>query len=66
MAQTSIHQIKNSTISTEEENLRAIHSDYYISEDIFAEEKEKLFFKSWQYVCHASELEEPGSYVATD
>ncbi len=49
-----------------EENLRAIHSDYYTSEAIFAEEKEKLFFKSWQYACHASELEKPGNYVATD
>ena len=48
------------------ENLRAIHAEYYTSEEIFAEEKEKLFYKSWQYACHASALAEPGSYVALD
>ena len=48
------------------ENLRAIDATYYTSENIFAEEKEKLFFKSWQYVCHTSELRESGSFVATD
>ena len=52
--------------STEpQESLRAIHADYYTSEAVFAEEKEKLFYKSWQYVCHVSELSEPGDYVAT-
>jgi len=47
------------------ENLRAIHADYYTSEEIFCEEKQKLFFRSWQYACHVSELTEPGNYVAT-
>ena len=66
MVQASFDQTETDTKSAVEENLRAIHSDYYTSEDIFAEEKEKLFFKSWQYVCHVSELVEPGSFVATD
>ncbi len=48
------------------DNLRAIHADYYTSDAIFAEEKEKLFYKSWQYACHVSELKDPGDYVATD
>ncbi len=48
-----------------EENLRALHADYYVSEAIFAEEKEKIFFKAWQYACHAGELAEPGAFVAT-
>ena len=47
------------------EDLRALHADYYTSEAIFAEEKEKLFFKSWQYACHVSELADPGNYVST-
>lgn len=50
--------------NAQEENLRALHAEYYVSEDIFEQEKENLFFKAWQYACHASELEEPGSYVA--
>jgi len=32
-----------------DESLRALDAKYYSSEDIFAEEKEKLFFKAWQY-----------------
>ena len=55
----------NQTPYSSGENLRAIHADYYTSEDIFAEEKEKLFYRSWQYACHVSELNEPGDYVAT-
>lgn len=47
------------------ENLRALHAEYYVSEEVFAEEKEKLFYRSWQYACHVSELAEPGAYVAT-
>ena len=54
------------TKTRDSENLRAIEARYYTSEEVFAEEKEKLFFKSWQYACHVSELAEPGSYVATD
>ena len=34
------------------ENLRALAAEYYVSEKIFEEELEKLFFKSWQYACH--------------
>ena len=48
------------------EALRALHAEYYVSEDVFAEERERLFFKSWQYACHISELDQPGDYVTTD
>ncbi len=48
----------------QQERRRALHADYYSNEDIFAQEKEKLFFKAWQYACHASELAEPGAFVA--
>ena len=49
-----------------EENLRALDARFYIDEGIFAEERERLFFKTWQYACHTSEIEECGSYVAFD
>ncbi|MEM8796133.1 MAG: aromatic ring-hydroxylating dioxygenase subunit alpha [Pseudomonadota bacterium] len=58
---------QNPTSSTSSaENLRALGADYYVSDEVFAEEKEKLFFKSWQYVCHISQLQEPGSYVTAN
>ncbi len=36
----------------------------YHSEEFHALEKERLFLPSWQVVCHASELESTGDYVA--
>lgn len=48
------------------DRLKALPARYYVDEDILAREKEQLFFKSWQYVCHVSELESPGAYVTTD
>ena len=48
-----------------DENLRALAADYYISPEVFADEREKLFFLCWQNACHISELAEPGDYVAT-
>ena len=56
---------KHTDIGHSAENLRALHASYYADETIFSEEKEKLFFKSWQYAGHINELSEPGSYVAT-
>lgn len=56
---------KDATSEAPGEELRALHANYYVSEEIFTEEKEKLFFKAWQYACHISELAEPGDYVAT-
>ncbi len=36
---------------------------YYTARDIFEREKEAIFFRSWQYVGHAEELSEVGSYI---
>ncbi len=48
------------------EALKALPARYYVDDDVLTQEKEKLFFKSWQYACHISELSEPGDYVATE
>ena len=48
------------------DQLRALASRYYTDESILAREKENIFFKSWQYACHTSELDDPGAYVTTD
>ena len=44
------------------------HSDtlprtYYWDPDIFAREKEEIFFKTWQFVGYVSELRSPGDFV---
>ena len=41
---------------------RTLAAMYYTSDDILAEEKKHLFFKSWLYACHADELDKPGAY----
>lgn len=41
---------------------RTLAAKYYISDDILAAEKKRLFFKNWLFACHASELDEVGAY----
>eukprot|EP01036_Dinobryon_divergens_P006873 gene6873-9134_t len=36
---------------------------YYTDPAIYEREKEAIFFKSWNYACHVSQVAEPGSYV---
>ena len=48
------------------DRLRALPAHYYVDEEVLAREREKLFFKTWQYACHASELGSPGAYVTTE
>ena len=51
---------------SQSERLRALPARYYIDEQVLAEEREKLFFRTWQYACHVSELEKPGAYVTAE
>ena len=48
------------------DRLRALRAKYYVDEEILARERERLFFRTWQYACHVSEVEKPGAYAATD
>ena len=41
----------------------ALPSEYYTSADIYATELEKVFARSWNFACHASQVAEPGRYV---
>jgi Rieske 2Fe-2S family protein len=36
--------------------------EYFTSDEIFRSERERIFFRSWLLVGHASQLEQPGSY----
>jgi carnitine monooxygenase subunit len=39
---------------------------YFYDEQVFREEKSKIFFKSWHLVAHQNELRSPGSFVTQD
>ena len=38
----------------------------YLRPDYAALEREEIYYKSWQYVCHSSQLSQPGDYIAID
>ena len=38
-------------------------SAYYLDDEIFEIEKQRIFYRTWQYVAHQSALSEPGDYV---
>jgi phenylpropionate dioxygenase-like ring-hydroxylating dioxygenase large terminal subunit len=38
----------------------------YFSKDMLEEEKEQLFRRHWQLVCHVNDVPEPGDYIAMD
>ena len=39
-------------------------SRYYTDPAIFELERERIFYRSWMYLCHASEIAHPGDYLA--
>jgi carnitine monooxygenase subunit len=39
---------------------------YFYDEQVYREEKTKIFFKSWHLVAHLNELRTPGSFVTHD
>ncbi len=41
----------------------ALDGQYYTDPSILAKEKERIFYRTWQYACHVSELKKPGDYV---
>lgn len=59
---------KQSPFASNQQNnhLKALPARYYINEQILRQEKEKIFFKTWQFACHVTKLDEPGAYVAVN
>lgn len=41
---------------------RALHPKYYTQSNIFEQEKERIFFKSWLYVGHQSQVANAGDF----
>jgi len=44
--------------------VRALPARYYTDPALHARALERIFRRSWQYVCHTSQLPEPGDYLA--
>ncbi len=44
----------------------SINTRCYRDPRFLAVEREQIFHRSWQYLCHEERLREPGSYVAAD
>lgn len=43
-----------------------VHRDVYINPEIFQLEIERIFARAWNYVCHESQLPNPGDYLIGD
>ena len=41
---------------------RTLDASFYISDDALRQERTSIFFKTWQFACHISDLAEPGAY----
>ncbi|MFN2432316.1 MAG: aromatic ring-hydroxylating dioxygenase subunit alpha, partial [Gemmatimonadota bacterium] len=50
------------TTRTYQQGARTLPGRYYTSPEVFAEESEWIFRRSWLCVSRASELPKPGSY----
>lgn len=37
---------------------------YFTDPEIFARARENIFYRTWQYACHAGEVAQPGDFVA--
>jgi phenylpropionate dioxygenase-like ring-hydroxylating dioxygenase large terminal subunit len=46
------------------EPVRALDARYYTDPEVFEKEKERIFFRTWQYAAHVSQLATAGDYVA--
>jgi len=41
---------------------RALEARYYTDPDLFEREKSRIFYRTWQFAGHISQLEKPGDY----
>ncbi|HEX7382681.1 MAG TPA: Rieske 2Fe-2S domain-containing protein, partial [Burkholderiaceae bacterium] len=43
-----------------------VHRDVYLSEEVFALEREHFFANTWNYLGHASQVPNPGDVLAVE
>jgi p-cumate 2,3-dioxygenase alpha subunit len=54
---------KQLVIDNKQENKFRVHRSTFVDQEIFKQEKEKIFSKCWIYVGHESEIANPGDFV---
>ena len=50
------------TVSMEEPRRARSPTAQYTDSEVFEQERERLFARTWQYMGHLGDLAEPGSY----
>lgn len=60
---TREHDIETA-VSDDPERSYTLPAHAYWDPDVFAAERERVFFRSWQYAGHVEDVPEPGSYFA--
>ena len=63
MAMTAAQNVRVEKFSPDADYALTLPSHYYYDPEIFAREKEEIWFKTWQLVGFTSELAEPGDYI---
>ena len=43
-----------------------VHKDVYIDPEIFSLEVKRIFARSWNYLCHESQIAHPGDYLTSE
>ena len=43
-----------------------VHKDVYIDPEIFSLEVKHIFARSWNYLCHESQIAHPGDYLTSE
>ena len=43
-----------------------VHKDVYVDPEIFGLEVKRIFARSWNYLCHESQIGHPGDYLTTE
>ena len=65
LAQNEIDHISDS-YDMDAARSSTIHSDCYVDPRFLGIEREQIFHKTWQFLCHEEKLRETGSYIASD
>jgi Rieske 2Fe-2S family protein len=65
MNQTTPHGFRK-TVESFTPGAKALPQRYFISSEVFEQEKQRIFSKQWLCVGHQSELVNPGDYFAPD
>ena len=56
--------MKSSHLSGNTSPVMGLPSKYFTDTEIYNREKENIFFRTWQYACHASQVSNPGDFIS--